>query len=175
MWEKSVKGRNRRKNKERGSKTGRKSKREHTWIKNKGNLAGGVKKQNVLQLTSLTDETSEEKNSLFARKGSYLYLFWLHLYCIWKVLYLDRRSCCAKECLKNHFRNLQVHFAVYLSSFVCYNSLKPALARAKSPKNWDSQLSKNLSWGYTLVPCFVKNYTIHTGYEFGCAGPETQA
>ena len=34
-----------------------------------------VKKQNVLQLTSLTDETSEEKNSLFERKGSYLYLF----------------------------------------------------------------------------------------------------
>ena len=60
------------KNSERGSKRGRKSKREHGWIKNKGNLAGGVKKQNVLRLTSLTDETSEEKNSLFARKGSHL-------------------------------------------------------------------------------------------------------
>ena len=43
--------------------------------KNRKNLNGSVKKQNVLQLTSLIDETSEEKNSLFARKGSYLYLF----------------------------------------------------------------------------------------------------
>ena len=41
--------------------------------KNRRNLNGSVKKQNVLQLTSLIDETSEEKNSLFARKGSYLY------------------------------------------------------------------------------------------------------
>ena len=43
--------------------------------KNRRNLNGSVKKQNVLQLTSLTDETSEEKNSLFERNGSYLYLF----------------------------------------------------------------------------------------------------
>ena len=117
-----------------------------------------------------------KRKTVFLQEKAAIYIYFDFTYTVYgRFLYLDRRSCCARTCLKNHFRNLQVHFAVYLSSFVCYNSLKPALARAKSPKNWDSQLSKNLSWGYTLVPCFVKNYTIHTGYEFGCAGPETQA
>ena len=117
----------------------------------------------------------KEKTVFLQKKGSHSCLFWVHLYCIWKILYLDRRNCCARECLKKHFHNLQVHFAVYLSAFVCYNSLKPALARTKSPTNWDSQLSKNLFWGYTLVQCFINNYTIHAGYGFECTGQEMQA
>ena len=56
-------------------KRGEKVKGNIVEQKNRRNLNGSVKKQNVLQLTSLIDETSEEKNSLFARKGSYLYLF----------------------------------------------------------------------------------------------------
>ena len=156
-------------------KRGEKVKGNIVEQKNRRNLNGSVKKQNVLQLTFLTDEASEGKNSLFARKGSHSCPFWLHLYCIWKILYLDRRSCCARECLKKHFHNLQVHFAVYLSAFVCYNSLKPALARTKSSKNWGSQLSKNLFGATTLVQCFVNNYTIHAGYGFECTGQKMQA
>lgn len=116
-----------------------------------------------------------KRKTVFLKEKAAIYIYFDFTYNVYgRFLYLDRRSCCARTCLKNHFRNLQVHFAVYLPSFVCRSPLKPSLVRTESPTNWDSRLTKNL-FGYALIQRFTNNYTIHAGYGFEWTGLETQA
>ena len=78
-------------------KRGEKVKGNIVEQKNRRNLNGSVKKQNVLQLTFLTDEASEGKNSLFAKKKAAIHVHFGFIYTVYGKFYTSTEGVVAPE------------------------------------------------------------------------------